>query len=40
MLYQPGEGSWPITASSFILMQIVAQDAGASSEALKFFDWA
>ena len=24
---QPGEGSWPITAASFILMQIVAQDA-------------
>ena len=37
---QPGEGSWPITAASFILMQTVAQDAAASSEALKFFDWA
>jgi len=37
---QPGEGSWPITAASFFLMQTVAQDAAASSEALKFFDWA
>ena len=37
---QPGEASWPITAASFILMQTVAQDAAASSEALKFFDWA
>jgi phosphate transport system substrate-binding protein len=37
---QPGEGSWPITAASFILMHVVAQDAAASSEALKFFDWA
>jgi phosphate transport system substrate-binding protein len=37
---QPGDGSWPITAASFILMHIVAQDAAASAEALKFFDWA
>ena len=37
---QPGEGSWPITAASFILMQIVAQDAASSGEALKFFDQA
>ena len=37
---QPGEGSWPITAASFILMHAVAQDAAASREALKFFDWA
>jgi phosphate transport system substrate-binding protein len=37
---QPGEGSWPITAASFILMHAVAQDAAAAGEALKFFDWA
>jgi phosphate transport system substrate-binding protein len=37
---QPGEGSWPITAASFILMHIVPQDAAASAAALKFFDWA
>lgn len=37
---QPGDGSWPITAASFILMHIVAQDAASSGAALKFFDWA
>lgn len=37
---QPGENSWPITAASFILMHVVAQDAAASGEALKFFNWA
>jgi len=37
---QPGEGSWPITAASFILMHIVPQDAANSAAALKFFDWA
>jgi phosphate transport system substrate-binding protein len=35
---QPGEGSWPITAASFILMHIVPQDAASSAAALKFFD--
>jgi len=37
---QPGEGSWPITAASFILMHIVPQYAAASAAAFKFFDWA
>lgn len=37
---QPGDGSWPITAASFILMHVVAQDPAASGAALKFFDWA
>ena len=37
---QPGAESWPITAASFILMHTVPQDAAASAEALKFFDWA
>jgi phosphate transport system substrate-binding protein len=37
---QPGGESWPITAASFILMHTVPQDAAASAEALKFFDWA
>ena len=37
---QPGAGSWPITAASFILMHTVPQDAAASADALKFFDWA
>jgi phosphate transport system substrate-binding protein len=37
---QPGAGSWPITASTFILMPKQPQDQAAASEALKFFDWA
>ncbi|SMF20433.1 phosphate ABC transporter substrate-binding protein, PhoT family [Tistlia consotensis] len=37
---QPGAQSWPITASSFILMYKQPQDPAAASEALKFFDWA
>ncbi|MFI4914090.1 MAG: phosphate ABC transporter substrate-binding protein PstS [Steroidobacterales bacterium] len=37
---QPGAASWPITGASFILMRGEAKDAAASSEALKFFDWA
>ena len=37
---QPGAKSWPITASTFILMPTEVKDAAASSAALKFFDWA
>jgi phosphate transport system substrate-binding protein len=37
---QPGAATWPITAASFILMHTVPQDAAASADALKFFDWA
>ncbi len=36
---EPGAESWPITASSFILMYKQAADPAASTEALKFFDW-
>jgi len=36
---QPGAKSWPITGASFILMYGTPQDAAASTEALKFFDW-
>lgn len=36
---QPGAQSWPITASTFILMQKAAPDSAASAEALKFFAW-
>ncbi|MDR3487935.1 MAG: phosphate ABC transporter substrate-binding protein PstS [Bradyrhizobium sp.] len=36
---QPGPDSWPITASTFILMQKEAPNAASSSEALKFFAW-
>jgi phosphate transport system substrate-binding protein len=37
---QPGEKSWPITASTFILMHKEPVDKAASAEALKFFKWA
>jgi phosphate transport system substrate-binding protein len=37
---QPGEQSWPITASTFILMQKEPTDKAASAEAIKFFKWA
>jgi phosphate transport system substrate-binding protein len=35
----PGDKSWPVAGSTFILMQTVPQDTIASAEALKFFDW-
>ncbi len=37
---QPGAESWPITASTFILMPKQPPDAAAAAEALKFFAWA
>ena len=37
---QPGAKSWPITAATFILVHKQPQDAAATTEALKFFDWA
>ena len=37
---QPGDGAWPISASTFIIMAKEAKDPAASSEALKFFAWA
>ncbi len=37
---QPGEQSWPITASTFILMHREPVDKAASAEAVKFFKWA
>jgi phosphate transport system substrate-binding protein len=37
---QQGEGSWPITGATFILMHKQPKDAEATREALKFFDWA
>ena len=36
---QPGAASWPITASTFILMPSVPGDPVAASAALKFFAW-
>ena len=37
---QPGAKSWPITASTFIIMPTEVKDDAASTAALKFFDWA
>jgi len=37
---EPGEKSWPITASTFILMHKEPADKAASGEAIKFFKWA
>ena len=37
---QPGDKSWPITASTFILMHREPADKAASAEAVKFFTWA
>jgi len=37
---EAGPKSWPITASSFILMPKQPQDAASAAEALKFFGWA
>ena len=36
---QPGAASWPITASTFILMPTKPGDPVAAGAALKFFDW-
>src|SRR5271165_5591874 len=36
---QPGDKSWPITASTFILMHKDATDKASSQEALKFFKY-
>jgi phosphate transport system substrate-binding protein len=36
---QPGDKSWPITASTFILMHRDPADKAASAEAIKFFKW-
>jgi len=37
---QPGAASWPIAGATFILVYKEPQDAAATGEALKFFDWA
>jgi phosphate transport system substrate-binding protein len=37
---EPGAGSWPLAGATFSLMHKTAQDAAASREALKFFEWA
>ncbi len=37
---QPGAQSWPLTASTFIIMYKDPSDKAAAGEAIKFFDWA
>ncbi len=37
---QPGDTSWPIAASTWVLIHAAPDDAAAAGEALKFFDWA
>ena len=37
---QPGADSWPITASTFVLMHKKPMDDAAAADALKFFGWA
>jgi len=37
---QPGKASWPIAASTWVLIHKAPDDAAAAAEALKFFDWA
>jgi phosphate transport system substrate-binding protein len=37
---QPGAGSWPMTAATFILIHKQPKDPAAATAALKFFDWA
>jgi phosphate transport system substrate-binding protein len=36
---EPGAESWPITASTFVLMHKKAADTDVSSETIKFFAW-
>ena len=37
---QPGDESWPIAASTWIIVYSKPDDPAATGEALKFFDWA
>src|SRR5437868_11287760 len=36
---QPGDGSWPMTAATWILLYKTPSDPAATAEALKFFSW-
>ena len=37
---QPGDKSWPIAASTWVMIHAKPSDPAAAAEALKFFDWA
>jgi phosphate transport system substrate-binding protein len=36
---QPGDGSWPMTAATWILLYKTPSDPATTAEALKFFNW-
>jgi len=40
LLDQPGEGTWPITGATFILLHKDQADRAKAEAILKFFDWA
>ncbi len=40
MINTPGEGAWPITSATYILLPKNPSNAAQSAEAIKFFDWA
>jgi len=40
LTYQKGDNAWPITSTTFILMQKNQADAAKGAAVLKFFDWA
>jgi phosphate transport system substrate-binding protein len=40
LLDQPGEGAWPITGATFILIHKEQANAAKGAAVLKFFDWA
>ena len=37
---EPGDATWPIAASTWVLIHKAPDDAAATGEALKFFAWA
>ena len=39
LLNQPGEGAWPISGATFILVYKKPSNPNATGEVLKFFDW-
>ncbi len=40
LLDQPGDGAWPITGVTFILLHTQQADASKGAAVLKFYDWA
>ena len=40
LIDQPGDKSWPIVSSTFVLLPKDPADAGRSATVMKFFDWA